>query len=109
LVQLILKSHKYHLTIVSNGKQAVDAVKNNRFDLILMDCQMPTMDGYEATKIIRKTHSTPIIALTAHANDENIEECLAAGMNSYLCKPYRQAQLVQIVEKFLGKPEPDET
>ena len=106
LVQLILEQQGYQLTIVSNGQQAIDATINTQFDLILMDCQMPIMDGYKASEIIRQTSQIPIIALTAHASNENTQACLAVGMNAYLCKPYRQKELLAQVEQFLLKKPP---
>lgn len=105
LVQLILRPLDYHLTIVSNGKQAVEATEKEHFSLILMDCQMPLMDGYEAARHIRKHIDTPIIALTAHAGEEDVRRCKEAGMIDYLCKPYRQIQLLDIIEKHLSIPE----
>lgn len=101
LVQLILEQQGYQLTIVSNGQQAIDATINTAFDLILMDCQMPIMDGYKASEIIRKTSQVPIVALTAHASDDNTQACFAVGMDAYLCKPYRQKELLDQVELFL--------
>lgn len=103
LVQLILEQFGYQLTMVDNGQKAVDKVYNETFDLILMDCQMPVMDGYKASRIIKKTCNTPIIALTAHASDENTKACLDAGMDAYLCKPYRQKELLDRVEEYLLK------
>lgn len=103
LVQLILEQSGYQLTIVSNGQQAIEAMEKHHFDLIFMDCQMPIMNGYTATKIIRQASTVPIIAMTAHAGSDNIEQCYAAGMDAYLCKPYRQKQLLQIIEQFLTK------
>ena len=102
LVQLILEPLGYQLTIVSNGQQAVDAMTENDYSLILMDCQMPLLDGYEATRRIHQHYKMPIIALTAHAADEDVERCKEAGMNDYLCKPYRQQQLQSMIEKHLG-------
>lgn len=100
LAQLILEQNGYQLTIVSNGKEAVEETRNGSFDLILMDCQMPEMDGYAAARTIRQHNATPIIALTAHASDHDIELCSQSGMNAYLCKPYKQQQLLDLVAKF---------
>ena len=101
LVQLIVRPLDYHLTIVSNGQQAVEAIEKENFSLILMDCQMPLMDGYEAAQHIRQQTATPIIALTAHAGEEDVLRCKEAGMTDYLCKPYRQKQLLDMIEKHL--------
>ncbi|MDY0190754.1 MAG: ATP-binding protein [Desulfuromonas sp.] len=100
LAQLILEQNGYQLTMVSNGKEAVEATKTYSFDLILMDCQMPVMDGYAAAQIISADSNIPIIALTAHASDKEIAQCSQAGMTAYLCKPYKQRQLLDLVEKF---------
>jgi len=76
------------------------------YDLVLMDCQMPEMDGFEATAIIRDTssgvfnHEVPVIALTANAQQEDRERCLAAGMNDYLSKPVKKDELAAVLEKW---------
>jgi PAS domain S-box-containing protein len=87
-----------------NGKQAVEAIKQQRFDLILMDCQMPILDGYQATRIIRSLkegEGLPIIALTAHATPDDRERALNAGMDDYLSKPITNKQLSKMLEIFL--------
>jgi signal transduction histidine kinase/ActR/RegA family two-component response regulator len=74
--------------VVANGAEAVDAVDRDDFDLVLMDCQMPVLDGLDATRLIRaKGAAMPVIAMTAYATDENRANCLAAGMNDFLTKP----------------------
>jgi CheY-like chemotaxis protein len=87
----LLEKLGYSVDIAANGKEAVRAWENGHFDVILMDCQMPEMDGYEATRQIRHreppTHRTPIIALTAHAMKGADDECRAAGMDGYVTKP----------------------
>ena len=81
---------------------AIEALKSSNYDLILMDCEMPDMDGIEATRRIRKAdNETPIIALTAHVRTEEIDRCLQAGMNDCLNKPFRQKQLLDILVKWL--------
>jgi CheY-like chemotaxis protein/HPt (histidine-containing phosphotransfer) domain-containing protein len=87
--------------------EAIDAVQHHTYDAIFMDCQMPLMDGYEASGIIRKEESqipnkhTPIIALTAHAMKGDMDQCLAAGMDDYLSKPCNEGQIREILKKWL--------
>jgi PAS domain S-box-containing protein len=94
-----------------DGLEAVEVVTRSGFDLILMDCEMPEMDGYRATTLIRRREqatgrdkdSTPIIALTAHAMEGARERCLAAGMDDYLAKPFTQDQLAEVLGRWLEK------
>lgn len=92
-----------------NGYVAVEKVKNEDFDIILMDVQMPIMDGYEASKNIRNIEGhrskTPIIALTANAIKGDIEKCLEAGMNDYLSKPFHPESLYKVISKYLSHRE----
>ncbi len=94
--------------LAANGRQAVEAVKKKKYDLILMDCQMPELDGYSATGEIREfeqrvggTH-IPIIALTAHTMSGDRERCLTAGMDDYLSKPLYPKQLQSVLERWLA-------
>ncbi|MDM8516584.1 response regulator [Desulfobacterales bacterium HSG16] len=92
----ILKKGGIHSRIASNGRHALRAILNDKYDAILMDIQMPVMDGYDATRAIRKYpgyEHTPIIAMTAHAMKGDEEKCLNAGMNGYVSKPIDQALL----------------
>ena len=97
------------ITIAGNGQEAVDAVQEAEFDVILMDCQMPVMDGFAATKAIReleaagKIRKTPIIALTANAFSSDREKCLATGMDDFLSKPFMPNEFEEIVLKWLTK------
>lgn len=95
----------YVFDIVSNGQEAVDKVGAGGFDVILMDCRMPVMDGYRATEVIRRNEPQnsriPIIALTAHAFDEDRESCLSAGMDDFLPKPITIAALRDTLSKWL--------
>jgi PAS domain S-box-containing protein len=90
---------------VEYGQEAVTQAESGRFDVVLMDCQMPEMDGFSAARAIRQGEQrtgrhVPIVALTAHAIDNNRERCLAAGMDDYMSKPFTQAQLGQMVQKW---------
>jgi CheY-like chemotaxis protein len=102
----------FEVEVAENGRQAVTAAGGDRIDLILMDCQMPEMDGLTATETIRRLEIAsgrcrlPIIALTAHAMQGDRDQCLAAGMDDYLTKPYSQVQLREIVLKWMPKKLP---
>ncbi|KAK8930360.1 Histidine protein kinase NIK1 [Metarhizium anisopliae] len=108
----ILEKYHHVVTVVGNGWEAVEAVKEKKFDVILMDVQMPIMGGFEATGKIRDyergmgTHRTPIIALTAHAMMGDREKCIQAQMDEYLSKPLQQNHLIQTILKCatLGGP-----
>jgi CheY-like chemotaxis protein/HPt (histidine-containing phosphotransfer) domain-containing protein len=96
--------------IADNGSQAVDQFQRGNFDLVLMDVQMPVMDGFAATAAIRNLERgtprrTPIVAMTAHAMVGDRERCLAAGMDTYLAKPIDVQQLIEVVEGIAG-PQP---
>lgn len=91
-------------TLASDGREAVSLAKNSKFDLILMDCQMPLMDGFEATRNIRiLDQQTPIVAMTANASSQDEEKCLAAGMNDFLPKPISLFQVSKILQKYLPR------
>lgn len=108
LVRRILEKAGYWVVIAGNGIAAVNAVRQARYDLILMDVQMPEMDGFEATRTIRaweREHNVgraPIIAMTAHAIAGYREQCLEQGMNDYLTKPLKKDLLLQTVRRYLG-------
>ncbi|PQO38779.1 histidine kinase [Blastopirellula marina] len=104
VAQSLLENRGHHVTSVENGQLAVDAYQNGSFDLILMDVQMPVLDGFAATEEIRRleagmSHKIPIIALTAHAMKGDRERCLAGGMNDYVSKPFRPEELFAAVER----------
>ncbi|NLN28982.1 MAG: response regulator [Firmicutes bacterium] len=106
VVMLQLENLGYDVDAVSNGAEAVEAVRTGRYDLILMDCQMPVMDGYQATQIIRKHEATtgrriPIVALTANAMQGDREKCIGAGMDDYLSKPVAVRDLRAVLERWL--------
>ncbi len=91
--------------IVANGREAVERVRSESWDLVLMDWQMPEMDGFAATRAIRALPGTnaqvPIVALSAQAGDEFREQCFRAGMNDYLTKPYEEAALISVLSRWL--------
>lgn len=107
IVDSLLQAEGHDVVLVSNGEEAVQAVQASDFDLVLMDMQMPVMDGVEATRAIRRldarVRGIPIIALTANAMSEEISACLAAGMNAHLSKPIDQGALVRIVGEWVGR------
>lgn len=94
--------------IAENGKEALSKLLDNPYDLILMDCMMPEIDGYKATEMIRKIDdktkkNIPIIALTANPEQDAKQKCLNAGMNDYLIKPIKKEELQSMLEKWLNK------
>jgi len=110
MAMLVQKGHQ--VQIAENGKEAVNAVQNGRFDLVLMDIQMPEMTGIEATRIIREdlgiSHSDlPIIALTAHALPEEVKTCFEAGMDDYITKPVDTLNLYHKIDYWLSEGEED--
>jgi PAS domain S-box-containing protein len=106
VVKKVLENANFSCDCKVNGIEAVDAVKEKSYDLILMDCQMPEMDGYEATKRIRSheeigLQQIPIIALTAHSMEGDRERCFEAGMNEYMTKPIDPDELLEVIRKHL--------
>jgi PAS domain S-box-containing protein len=105
VAMIMLQKMGFQVDVAQNGLEAVEAIKKNTFDLIFMDCQMPEMDGYEATKKIKSLKDDkskiPIIAMTANAMEGDREKCLAAGMDDYLSKPIRKDKLEEILKKWL--------
>ncbi len=102
----LLSDAGFNAQAVNNGIEVVNAVKNGRFDLVLMDVQMPEMDGFSATRVIRemkdKKADIPIIAITAHALIGDREKCIEAGMNDYLSKPLEIQQFMSVLNKWLN-------
>jgi CheY-like chemotaxis protein len=105
----MLQKMGHEVVVAVNGRTTVDAVMQRRFDLVLMDVQMPEMDGFEATAAIRalekqlRRDSTPVVAMTAHAMAGDRELCLSSGMDDYLAKPIGAAALSAVIEKFCSK------
>jgi len=109
LASVYLKKMGYHVDIANNGQEALDILSQKNFDLILMDVQMPVMDGIRATKLIRKGEQSvrnpkiPIIAITANAMSQDRKICLEAGMNDYVSKPFKPENLKEKIDSLLGK------
>ena len=105
----MLEQAGLQVDIVGNGREAVGALQKNEYDLVFMDCQMPVMDGYEATGRIRQLEKEagasriPIVALTAHAMKGDREHCLAVGMDDYLAKPFTEQELYLVLKKWLAR------
>jgi CheY-like chemotaxis protein len=105
VAQAILEGAGVAVTIANNGEEAVQAFQSSSFDAVLMDIQMPKMNGYEATRLIREQPrgaSIPIIAMTAHAMKGDEEKCLEAGMDGYVSKPVNQDRLFQTLWRLMG-------
>jgi len=104
----MLSSFGCDVQVAENGKDAIDRIADGEFDIVLMDCEMPVMDGFEATKMIREREveelasRIPIIAVTANAMPEDREKCLAAGMDDFLSKPYTIKKLQEMIEQHIN-------
>ena len=115
VVLKILEKLGYNADTVSNGTEALDALKRRLYDLVLMDIQMPGMDGFKATRAIRNSSlsifnpDVPIIAMTAHAMKGDKEKCLQAGMDDYLSKPIRPEELAAVIERWIAGNDGDTT
>ncbi len=105
LLRHLLGNRQLHYQLVNNGQEALYALSRQHFDMVLMDLQMPEMDGYTATRKIREDlqSNIPIVAMTAHAMSGEREKCLQAGMNEYLSKPIRESELYHMIQVFTGK------
>ena len=107
LVRILLTRMGFEVDEAENGQQAVDALARKRYDLVLMDCMMPVMDGDEATRILRAREAeagqerVPVIALTASAIAGDRERCRQAGMDDYLSKPFQVDDFTAIVQRYL--------
>ncbi len=99
----ILRKLGHDVDLAENGKRALNALTIGHYDMVLMDCQMPVMDGYEATRHIRANpdwQNLPVIAVTANVMQGDREDCLAAGMNDYITKPYNKNELRSVIERW---------
>jgi CheY-like chemotaxis protein len=104
VIEAMLRSLGFEVSVAMDGAQAVEQVDQQRFAAVLMDCRLPLMDGYEATRRIRQLRQgagLPIIALTASALQGDRERCLAAGMDDYLSKPFKRTELQRILQRWL--------
>ena len=102
LIRLLLERLGLEVTIVEDGQQAIDTACQNDFDLIFMDIQMPRVNGYEGTRMLRKAGIvTPIVAVTAHAMKDDDKKCISAGCDDYLAKPIYREGLLKIMRKYL--------
>ena len=112
-IMRLLERWQHRATLVEDGHQVLEALKKQHFDIILMDVQMPEMDGLQTTRAIRREEQTggghiPIVAMTAHAVKGDLERCLEAGMDEYVSKPIDADKLFDIVETLTASPEPPE-
>lgn len=108
LAILMLEKGGYQVTAVSNGKEAVEAIEKDKYDIVLMDIQMNVMDGLEATSIIRRNEKEgkrriPIIAMTAYAMEEDKKKFISSGMDGYISKPINMQELYEIIETFIKR------
>ncbi|VVO16919.1 Sensor histidine kinase RcsC [Pseudomonas fluorescens] len=105
VIEAMLRSLGFTVSVATDGMQAVRSVEGSEFEVILMDCRLPIIDGYEATRQIRRLpgrSDVPIIALTANALQGDRETCLSAGMNDYLAKPFKRNDLQQILQRWVS-------
>ena len=103
----IIRSKGYKYIAAYNGEEALNILKTNKIDIILMDIQMPVLNGFETTEIIRNGDESikhiPIIAMTAYAMREDKDKCIQMGMNDYISKPFDTEDLYRILDVHLGK------
>ena len=110
-LRILDKKLGYHADVANNGQEAIESLEKFDYDLVLMDCQMPIMDGYEASRIIRdetssvRNHNIPIVAMTANAMKGDREKCLEAGMDDYVSKPINLKKLSDTIDRYLNKRE----
>jgi PAS domain S-box-containing protein len=112
LAVALLKKKGWEVKVAGNGREALEALSVQAFDLVLMDIQMPEMDGYDATMAVRQReagtgHRTPILAMTAHAMKGDLERCFEAGMDGYLTKPIKASEFYDAIESLVSAGEPE--
>jgi signal transduction histidine kinase/ActR/RegA family two-component response regulator len=107
----VLERLGFRAHVVNDGREALQALSTQRYDAVLMDCQMPDIDGYEATRELRRRENgerhTPVIAMTAHAMTGDRERCLDAGMDDYIAKPVRSQALSEVLSRWIGREQAD--
>jgi two-component system sensor histidine kinase/response regulator len=104
-VLAILRKKGYHIDVANDGREALSKLESAHYDLVLMDVQMPILDGLEATRLIRseaRWDRLPVVAMTAHAMNGDRERCLQAGMSAYISKPVQPAHLIATIERELA-------
>jgi CheY-like chemotaxis protein len=104
----MLEKRGHFVVVTGNGREALEALEKESFDLVFMDVQMPVMDGFEATAAIRKNEGSsgvrvPVVALTAHAMKGDREKCQAGGMDGYLTKPIRPLELDELLQNYRAR------
>ena len=106
-LRILEKKLGFHVDVVNNGREAIESLEMSDYNLVLMDCQMPEMDGYEATRRIRdenssvRNHRIPIIAMTANAMSGDRQKCLNAGMDDYITKPIDRQEFANVIKRHL--------
>ena len=102
ITRRLLESAGYSSDTATDGRAVITATESLRYDLIIMDCQMPNLDGLEATRILRRRgFDQPIVALTANAFESDREECMRAGMNDFIAKPVSSERLIATLDELL--------
>jgi CheY-like chemotaxis protein len=104
VVTAVLRKRGFNIELANDGREALRMLEDNEFDVVLMDVQMPVLDGLETTRLIRQNprwSNLPIIAMTAHAMNGDRARCLEAGMSGYIAKPMHPADLVDLLHQFL--------
>ena len=104
VIERMVQKLGHQVNLVTNGKEAIEALSSDDYGLIFMDCQMPEMDGFEACREIRRAEKgtrIPIVAITANAMKGDRERCLAAGMDDYVSKPFKQDDLRLVIERWM--------
>jgi len=103
LIKKVLNAMNCEVTLVENGKIAIDILETENFDAVLMDIQMPVMDGHQATMIIRQkiSESIPVIGVSANVFKEDIEKSLFVGMNAHIGKPFTAKELYEVISRFV--------